>query len=181
MTHLWYRRSSGVRYVFPPDEPEAVMPESSAVAYGWATTQPSSPRTPMAISGISICTCTKDLGNVVARIDGAAGSTVLVGLDELTVCRCGGPALVRRVPREPWSYEDLRDVSIGSYGSMPVILLQLSHRLDLLPILILERGQVGAALDGLVTLRRLIAATTQARATAKPALPIRMTAERNLS
>jgi hypothetical protein len=135
----------------------------------------------MAIGGISLCTCTNDLGNVVARIEGAAGSIVLVGLDELIVCRCGGPSLIRRVPREPWSYEDLRDVSIGSYGSMPVILLQLSHRLEPLPILVLERGQVGAALDGLVTLRRLIAATAQARATAKPARPIRMTTERNVS
>jgi hypothetical protein len=135
----------------------------------------------MAIAGSSTCTCRNDLGNVVARIEGAAGSTVLVGLDELTVCRCGGPSLVRRVPREPWSYEDLRDVSIGSYGSLPVILLQLSHRVEPLPILILERGQVGAALDGLVTLRRLIAATLHARATAKPARPIRMTTERNFS
>ena len=135
----------------------------------------------MAIAGSSTCTCRKDLGNVVARIEGAAGSTVLVGLDELTVCRCGGPSLVRRVPRKPWSYDDLSDVSIGSYGSMPVILLQLSHGADPLPILILERGQVGAALDGLVTLRRLIAATAQARASATPARPIRMTAERNVS
>jgi hypothetical protein len=135
----------------------------------------------MATTGSSICTCAKDVGNVVARIQGAAGSTVLVGLDQLTVCRCGGPSLVRRVPREPWSYEDLRDVSIGSYGMLPVILLQLSHRLDPLPILILERGQVGAALDGLVTLRRLIAATAQARANAKPAKPSRLTVERNYS
>ena len=135
----------------------------------------------MSIAGISVCTCTKDFGNVVARIEGAAGSTVLVGLDQLIVCRCGGPSLVRRVTRVPWSYEDLRDVSIGGYGSMPVILLKLSHRRDPLPILILERGQVGAALDGLVILRRLIAATAQARATAKPARPIRMTTERNIS
>jgi len=135
----------------------------------------------MAIAGSSICTCAKDVGNVVARIQGAAGSTVLVGLDQLTVCRCGGPSLVRRVPREPWSYEDLRDVSIGSYGTLPVILLQLSHRPDPLPILILERGQVGAALDGLVTLRRLIAASAQARTTAKPARPIRLITERNYS
>jgi hypothetical protein len=135
----------------------------------------------MAIAGSSICTCAKDVGNVVARIQGAAGSTVLVGLDQLTVCRCGGPSLVRRVPREPWSYEDLRDVSIGDYGTLPVILLRLSHRLDPLPILILERGQVGAALDGLVTLRRLIAASTQARTDAKPARLIRMTTQRNFS
>ena len=135
----------------------------------------------MAIAGSSICTCAKDVGNIVARIQGAAGSAVLVGLDRLAVCRCGGPSLVRRVPREPWAYEHLGDVSIGSYGSLPVILLHLSHRSDPLPILILERGQVGAALDGLVTLRRLIAASAQARATAKPALPIRLTTEKNYS
>ncbi len=112
---------------------------------------------------------------------GRARSSVLVGLDQLTVCRCGGPSLVRRVPREPWSYDDLRDVSIGSYGTLPVILLRLSHRLDPLPILILERGQVGAALDGLVTLRRLIAASAHARDNAKPTRPIRMTTARNYS
>ena len=39
-----------------------------------------------------------------------------------------------------------------------MILLRLSHTSEPLPILILERGQVGPALDGLVTLRRLIAA-----------------------
>ena len=135
----------------------------------------------MAIAHNSSCTCARGVGNVVARIQGAAGSSVLVGLDQLTVCRCGGPALVRRVPREPWSYDDLRDVSIGSYGTLPVILLQLSHRLDPLPILILERGQVGAALDGLVTLRRLIAASAHARDNAKPTRPIRMTTARNYS
>lgn len=115
----------------------------------------------MVIAGSSTCTCATDVGNVVARIEGAAGSAVLVGLDRLTVCRCGGPSLVRRIPREPWSYGDLGDVAIGSYGSLPVILLQLSHTSEPLPILILERGQVGPALDGLVTLRRLIAAAAR--------------------
>jgi hypothetical protein len=118
----------------------------------------------MLIARSSICdpgaTCASDVGNVVARIEGAAGSAVLVGLDRLTVCRCGGPSLVRRIPRAPWSYSDLGDVAIGSYGSLPVILLRLSHTSEPLPILILERGQVGPALDGLVTLRRLIAAAT---------------------
>jgi hypothetical protein len=120
----------------------------------------------MVIARSSICdpgaTCASDVGNVVARIEGAAGSAVLVGLDRLTVCRCGGPALVRRIPRAPWSYSDLGDVAIGSYGSLPVILLRLSHTSEPLPILILERGQVGPALDGLVTLRRLIAAASHA-------------------
>ena len=180
-TPIWYRHRSCFRDVLPPGIPEAVMPDSSPVAYGWATTKHSSPRTPMAIAGSSICTCAKDVGNVVARIQGAAGSTVLVGLDQLTVCRCGGPSLVRRVPREPWSYDDLGGASIGNYGSLPVILLQLSHRSDPLPILILERGQVGAALDGLVTLRRLIANSAQARANAKPSSLIRMTTERKYS
>ena len=115
----------------------------------------------MVIAGSSTCTCATDVGNAVARIEGAAGSAVLVGLDRLTVCRCGGPSLVRRIPREPWSYGDLGDVAIGSYGSLPVILLQLSHTSEPLPILILERGQVGPALDGLVTLRRLIAAAAR--------------------
>ena len=118
----------------------------------------------MVIARSSICdpgaTCASDVGNVVARIEGAAGSAVLVGLDRLTVCRCGGPALVRRIPRAPWSYSDLGDVAIGSYGSLPVILLRLSHTSEPLPILILERGQVSPALDGLVTLRRLIAAAS---------------------
>ena len=119
----------------------------------------------MVIARSSICdpgaTCASDVGNVVARIEGAAGSAVLVGLDRLTVCRCGGPSLVRRIPRAPWSYVDLGDVAIGSYGSLPVILLRLSHTSEPLPILILERGQVGPALDGLVTLRRLIAAAAR--------------------
>lgn len=116
----------------------------------------------MVIARSSMCepgaTCATDVGNVVARIEGAAGSAILVGLDRLTVCRCGGPSLVRRVPRAPWSYADLGDVAIGSYGSLPVILLHLPHTSEPLPILILERGQVGPALDGLVTLRRLIVA-----------------------
>lgn len=102
--------------------------------------------------------CAAGAGNVVARIEGAGGSAVIVGLDRLNVCRCGSPSLGRRVAREPWPYEDLRDVEIGQYGPLPVVLLQLTHRADRLPILILERGQVAAALDGLVTLRRLIAA-----------------------
>jgi hypothetical protein len=116
----------------------------------------------MAITSGPICDpkapCATEAGNVVARIEGAGGSAVLVGLDRLCVCRCGSPSLAGRVAREPWSYADLRDVSIGQYGPLPVVLLELAHRADLLPILILERGQVAAALDGLVTLRRLIAA-----------------------
>jgi hypothetical protein len=119
-------------------------------------------------------TCASDVGNVVARIEGAAGSAVLVGLDRLTVCRCGGPSLVRRIPRAPWSYADLGDVAIGSYGSLPVILLRLSHTSEPLPILILERGQVSPALDGLVTLRRLIAAASHGGLKSKHAPIARM-------
>jgi hypothetical protein len=134
------------------------------------------------IARSSICdpgaTCASDVGNVVARIEGAAGSAVLVGLDHLTVCRCGGPSLVRRIPRAPWSYADLGDVAIGSYGSLPVILLRLSHTSEPLPILILERGQVGPALDGLVTLRRLIAAAAHASSKTRQAPIARMTTGR---
>jgi hypothetical protein len=132
----------------------------------------------MVIARSSTCdpgaTCSSDVGNVVARIEGAAGSAVLVGLDQLTVCRCGGPSLVRRIPRAPWSYADLGDVAIGSYGSLPVILLRLSHTPEPLPILILERGQVGPALDGLVTLRRLIAAASHGGSKTKQAPIARM-------
>ena len=132
----------------------------------------------MVIARSSICdpeaTCASDVGNVVARIEGAAGSAVLVGLDRLTVCRCGGPSLVRRVPRAPWSYADLGDVAIGSYGSLPVILLRLAHTSEPLPILILERGQVGPALDGLVTLRRLIAAASHGASKTRQAPIARM-------
>lgn len=132
----------------------------------------------MVIARSSTCdpgaTCASDVGNVVARIEGAAGSAVLVGLDRLTVCRCGGPSLVRRIPRAPWSYADLGDVAIGSYGSLPVILLRLSHTSEPLPILILERGQVSPALDGLVTLRRLIAAASHGGSMSKQAPIARM-------
>ena len=114
--------------------------------------------------------CAAGAGNVVARIEGAGGSAVLVGLDRLHVCRCGSPSLAPRVAREPWPYEDLRGVEIGQYGPLPVVLLQLSHRGNPLPILILERGQVAAALDGLVTLRRLIAAAARTGSSAGPAL-----------
>lgn len=124
----------------------------------------------MAIAHGSTCetggACATETTHVVARIDGALGAAVLVGLDRLVVCRCGSPAAAARARREPWSYEDLRGVSIGNYGSMPVILLQRIHGADPLPIMILERGQVSAALDGLVTLRRLIAASARAAGSA---------------
>lgn len=127
----------------------------------------------MAISPVGVSTheaattCTTDVGRLVARIDGALGSTLLIGLDRLCVCRCS-PFPAGHAPREPWSYADLRDVSIGEYKSLPVVLLELIHRPDPLPILVLERGQVEAALDGLVTLRRLVAAVARPGASAAP-------------
>jgi hypothetical protein len=113
------------------------------------------------VSDLADTTHPVDVGHVVARIDGALGSTIIVGLDRLNVLRGSGSLRgLADVPREPWSYGDLAGVTIGHYGSMPVVLLHLSRRDDPLPILILERGQVGPALDGLVTLRRLIAAAS---------------------
>ena len=113
-----------------------------------------------------VTACPEPVGNVVARIEGALGSVVLVGLDRLSVCRSDGAGLVDGAAREPWAYAELQGVSIGSYGSLPVILLHLTRRTDPLPILILERGQVSAALDGLVTLRRLISAADSTLASA---------------
>jgi hypothetical protein len=112
--------------------------------------------------------CTADVGRVVARIDGALESAVLVGLDRLSVCRCDDPASAGRAPQAPWAYDQLEDITIGQYGSLPVILLRLPNRLKPLPILLLERGQVGRAIDGLVTLRRLIKAAQPAQ----PAQPV---------
>ena len=115
----------------------------------------------MAIARGSTCdpgaTCATDVGNVVARIHGPSGR------------RCwsawtGSPSAVaeaRRTPPRParaWSYEDLSGVAIGQYGSLPVSSFSSHTSRSRCPILILERGQVGPALDGLVTLRRLIAA-----------------------
>jgi len=106
-----------------------------------------------------------DVGHVVARIDGALGSAILVGLDRLHVSHGTGPHRAG-ASRQPWAYGDLEDVSISHYGTMPVVLLHLLRRVDPLPVLILERGQVGPALDGLVTLRRLIAAAGNSLASA---------------
>lgn len=139
----------------------------AALAYILGHGQDGPPGEPtMAIAHSSACesgdTCGSETKRVVARIDGALGAAVLVGLDKLSVCRCGSPGAAGRVQRDPWSYADLSGVSIGNYGPMPVILLQRTNGADPLPIMILERGQVSAAIDGLVTLRRLIAASARA-------------------
>ena len=104
-------------------------------------------------------------GAAVARIEGALGATLLVGADRLSVCRCDSRATAS-AGRIPWAYDDLTGVAVGHYGPLAVILLELAHGSDPVPVLILERGQVDLALDGLVTLRRLIA---DAQGGARPA------------
>jgi hypothetical protein len=59
--------------------------------------------------------------------------------------------------RLPWSYADLDGVDLQHYGSLPVAMFHVTGRIEPLPVLVLERAQIAAALDGLVTLRRLIA------------------------
>jgi len=108
-------------------------------------------------------TCSADVGRVVARIHGALGSMILVGLDRLTICRCAVPSTDLAASRRPWFFDELAGVEIAQYGSLPVVLLRPISGADPLPALLLERGQVGPALDGLVTLRRLIADATRER------------------
>ena len=111
--------------------------------------------------------CLADVGRVVARIHGALDSMILVGLDRLTICRCAGPSTELAASRRPWFYDELAGVEIAQYGSLPVVLLRPTSGADPLPVLLLDRGQVGPALDGLVTLRRLIADATRARTAAE--------------
>ncbi len=101
--------------------------------------------------------CSVLLGRVVARIHGALGAGILVGLDGLVVCRCQAPDS-SSLPREPWSYDELLGAEVGQYGSLPVVMIRIIGRREPLAILVLERDQIADALDGLVTLRRLIAA-----------------------
>jgi hypothetical protein len=108
-------------------------------------------------------TCSADVGRVVARIHGALDSMILVGLDRLTVCRCAVQSSDHVASRRPWFYDELAGVEIAQYGSLPVVLLRPTSGADPLPVLLLERGQVGPALDGLVTLRRLIADAARER------------------
>jgi hypothetical protein len=96
------------------------------------------------------------VGRIVARIHGALGSTLLVGLDRVVVCRCDSTA-ADVGNRLPWSYADLDGVDLQDYGSLPVAMFHVTGRIEPLPVLVLERAQIAAALDGLVTLRRLIA------------------------
>ena len=95
------------------------------------------------------------VGRIVARIHGALGSTLLVGLDRVVVCRCDSVA-ADVGNRAPWSYGDLDGADLQHYGSLPVVMLHVAGRTEPLPVLVLERDQIGGALDGLVTLRRLI-------------------------
>lgn len=104
------------------------------------------------------------VGRVVARIDGALGSAILVGLDRVAICRCSNATPDDRF-RPPFLYDDLAGADLHHYGSLPVVMLHLANRPDPLPILVLERDQIGAALDGLVTLRRLISLA------GRPAIP----------
>jgi hypothetical protein len=99
------------------------------------------------------------VGRVVTRIDGALGSAILVGLDRVAICRCHGTTPDDRF-RPPWQYEELVGASLRHYGSLPVVMLHFAGRPDPLPVLVLERDQIGPALDGLVTLRRLISLAT---------------------
>ena len=101
--------------------------------------------------------CSALVDRVLAQIDGALGASVLVGLDSLVVCRCDGPGGVARVPRPPFRLDELESAGIVHYGSLPVLVLIVNGRPDPLPVLILERHQIGAALDEIVVLRRLIA------------------------
>jgi len=107
------------------------------------------------------------VGRVVARIDGALGSAILVGLDRVAVCRCTYAARDEHV-RQPWSYEELDGADLHHYGTMPVVVLHLANRPDPMPLLVLERDQLMAALDGLVTLRRLIAMSGKKAANDRP-------------
>jgi hypothetical protein len=110
--------------------------------------------------------CSTLVDRVLVRIDGALGSTVFVGLDRLAVCRCDGPDGTIRPRRPSLPLADLRDARIVHVGSLPVLALHFRGRDEAQPVLILERNQIAAALDGLVLLRRLITAATAATAEA---------------
>jgi hypothetical protein len=107
------------------------------------------------------------VGRVVARIDGALGSGLLVGLDRVAICRCLSTARDDS-SRPPWQYEELVGADLRHYGSLPVVMLHFGGRPDPLPVLVLERDQIGPALDGLVTLRRLISLATRPARSGQP-------------
>jgi hypothetical protein len=102
-------------------------------------------------------TCAPLVGRVVARIHGALRSEVLVGLDRLVVCTCAATGPSASQPRLPWRFAELAGADVVHYGSLPVVVVRPLDRDDPVPVLVLERDQIGAALDGLSTLRRLIA------------------------
>lgn len=106
------------------------------------------------------------VGRVVAQIDGALGSALLVGLDRVALCRCHSTTTDDRF-RPPWQYEELVGADLRHYGSLPVVMLNFANRPDPLPVLVLERDQIGPALDGLVTLRRLVSLARGSAGSAK--------------
>jgi hypothetical protein len=108
------------------------------------------------------------VGRVVARIDGALGSAILIGMDRVAICRCTYAAHDQSI-RSPWSYGDLDGADLHHYGTMPVVVLHLVDRPDPMPLLVLERDQLTSALDGLITLRRLIALAGRTAADEPPA------------
>ncbi|HET9456761.1 MAG TPA: hypothetical protein VFO78_05435 [Candidatus Limnocylindrales bacterium] len=101
--------------------------------------------------------CAALVGPVVARIQGALRSEILVGLDRLIVCTCGATGPSPSQPRLPWRFVELAGADIVHYGSLPVVAVRPLDRAEPVPVLVLERDQIGPALDGLSTLRRLIA------------------------
>jgi hypothetical protein len=123
------------------------------------------------------------VGRVVARIEGALGTELLVGLDRVATCRCRRTSPDDRV-RPPWQYEELVGADLRHYGSLPVVMLNFRSRPESLPVLVLERDQIVSALDGLVTLRRLISLATapaghgQPEAAAEAAVPASATVVR---
>jgi hypothetical protein len=121
------------------------------------------------IPGHADAPCSTLVDRVLVQIDGALGSAVFVGLDRLAVCRCDHPDGTSRAPRRPQLLAELRDARILHVGSLPVLALYPNGRNEALPVLVLERHQIGAALDGLVVLRRLITASAPEAARPGPA------------
>jgi hypothetical protein len=109
------------------------------------------------LPGTAAATCAPLVGRVVARIHGALRSEILVGLDRLVVCTCMATGPSTSQPRRPWRFSELAGADIVHYGSLPVVVVRPLDRGEPVPVLVLERDQIGAALDGLSALRRLIA------------------------
>ncbi len=113
--------------------------------------------------------CATIVDRVVVQIDGALGSAVVAGLDCLVVCRCDSPSSGTGPRRPPFRLDELDGAGIAHFGSLPVLVLSVAGRRDPLPVLIFERHQIAAALDGLVVLRRLIASSHAVTGHAEPA------------